>query len=246
MTIAAVRDPGAPGGAPGAVLLDLDGTLVDTTEAWRRAYAEVAAAHGRTLPEGWWARAAGRGMAASTVVLGVDPGAEPERAAALADELSRCGAAALAARPATWRWRPGARELLAALARRRVPHAVVTAVAAEVADPLLAAMGVAPDAVVTGDAVARGKPAPDPYLRAAERLGVAPGACLVVEDSPTGVAAAAAAGMAVLVVPHGGEVAPAPGREVRATLAGLGIDDLAAMQARLRSDAAVARGDGPT
>lgn len=222
-------------GPPRAVLLDLDGTLVDTTAAWHRAYAEVAAAHGRTLPAGWWARAAGRGMAESTVVLGVDPAAEPDRARALADELSRHGAAALAARPATWRWRPGARELMVALSARRLPHAVVTAVAGAVAEPLLAAMRVAPDAVVTGDAVARGKPAPDPYLRAAELLGVAPDDCLVVEDSPTGVAAAEAAGMVVLAVPHGGAVAAAPGREVRATLAGVDLDDLAAVHARLRS-----------
>ena len=233
-------------GAPGAVLLDLDGTLVDTTEAWHRAYAAVAAAHGRVLPDAWWDLAAGRGMVASTVVLGVDPAAEPDRARALADELSARGTEALAATPATWRWRPGARALLGALRAADVPHAVVTAVAARVAGPLLAAMDAAPDALVAGDAVAHGKPAPDPYLHAARVLGVAPGDCLVVEDSPTGVAAAAAAGMAVLVVPHAGDVAPAPGRELRATLEGLTVADLADLQARLRSDAAGAHGGGAT
>lgn len=233
---------GGPEPALAAVLLDLDGTLVDTAAAWHRAYGEVAAAHGRTLPTGWWARAAGRGMAASTEVLGVDPEREPDRAAALAAELSTRGAAALAATPPLWRWRPGAAALVAELTRTGPPYAVVTAVTEPVAGPLLAALGLRPDAVVTGDAVARGKPAPEPYLRAAAALGVAPTSCLVVEDSPTGVAAAAAAGIAVLAVPHGGDVPPGPGREIRATLVGLGVADLRELHARLRSDAAAAAG----
>jgi HAD superfamily hydrolase (TIGR01509 family) len=231
-------------GAPGAVLLDLDGTLVDTTAAWHRAYAEVAAAHGQALPDGWWDLAVGRGMVASTRVLGVDPAAEPERARALADELAVRGAAALAAEPPTWRWRPGARALLATLRADGIPHAVVTAVPGRVAGPLLAAMGAVPDALVSGDIVARGKPAPDPYLHAARALGVAPRDCLVVEDSPTGVGAAAAAGMAVFVVPHAGAVAAAPGREVRTTLEGITGADLADLWTRLRSDASVPREDG--
>ena len=234
---------GGAGTGPWAVLLDLDGTLVDTTAAWHRAYAEVAAAHGRTLASGWWARAAGRSMDASTEVLGIDPAREPERAAALVAELSARGAAALAATPPTWTWRPGAEELVAALGRAGTPHAVVTAVTEDVAVPRLAAMRVRPDALVTGDAVVRGKPAPDAYLRAAALLGVPPTACLVVEDSPTGVAAAAAAGMAVLAVPHAGPIAPAPGREVRTTLAGVTVAELGAVHARLRSDAAAAAGD---
>jgi HAD superfamily hydrolase (TIGR01509 family) len=56
------------------------------------------------------------------------------------------------------------------------------------------------DAVVAGDEVARGKPAPDMFLLAAERLGVAPEACIVVEDSPAGVQAGLAAGMVTLAV----------------------------------------------
>ena len=61
-------------------------------------------------------------------------------------------------------------------------------------------------ATVCGDEVANGKPAPDPYLRAAELLGLAPRQCLAVEDSVTGTAAAEAAGCPVLVVPNDVEV----------------------------------------
>ncbi|MGD8485992.1 MAG: HAD-IA family hydrolase [Chloroflexota bacterium] len=57
-----------------------------------------------------------------------------------------------------------------------------------------------PDALVTVDDIARGKPAPDPYLRAAELLGVEPAACLVIEDAPAGIEAAKAAGSTVLAL----------------------------------------------
>ena len=93
-------------------------------------------------------------------------------------------------------------------------------------------------AIVCGDDVVRSKPSPDPYLRAAELVGVAPADCLVIEDSPTGVAAAEAAGMVVLAVPHAGPVARAAGRMVRDDLVGLTLEDLGELHARLRSELA--------
>jgi HAD superfamily hydrolase (TIGR01509 family) len=69
----------------------------------------------------------------------------------------------------------------------------------------VASLGLAPmlEATVSGTEVARGKPAPDVFLETARRLGVAPAACLVVEDSRNGLLAAKAAGMACAVVPCG-------------------------------------------
>ncbi|NEE24357.1 HAD family hydrolase, partial [Streptomyces sp. SID7982] len=61
----------------------------------------------------------------------------------------------------------------------------------------------------------------DPYLKASARLGLPPEACLAVEDSPTGVAAAEAAGCRVLAVPSAAPIAPAPGRRVRTDLTAL-------------------------
>ena len=88
------------------------------------------------------------------------------------------------------------------------------------------------DVSVVGDDVERGKPHPDPYLLAAERLGVDITRCLAIEDSPTGVASALAAGATVLAVPHHVDV---PMRDVegnrmirRSTLEGLQTKDLVA------------------
>lgn len=58
------------------------------------------------------------------------------------------------------------------------------------------------ESIVSGDAVANGKPAPDVFLRAAQRLNVPPSACLALEDAPNGIAAAKAAGMACIAVPN--------------------------------------------
>ena len=72
----------------------------------------------------------------------------------------------------------------------------------------------------------RGKPAPDPYLAAAELIGVDPGDCVAIEDSPTGVASALASGCRTVAVPHVVAVVEQPGLVIRETLAGVGLADL--------------------
>jgi beta-phosphoglucomutase-like phosphatase (HAD superfamily) len=84
-------------------------------------------------------------------------------------------------------------------------------------------------AVVTGDEVRHGKPHPEPYLTAAARLGLAPQACLAIEDSPTGVASAVAAGVLVVAVPAVVPVPPGPGYVVVPTLRGREIAELHAL-----------------
>jgi beta-phosphoglucomutase-like phosphatase (HAD superfamily) len=79
--------------------------------------------------------------------------------------------------------------LVSASPRRYVQAAVTT-------------FGLHLDATVTGDDVVHGKPAPDPYLLAAQRLGVAPARCLAVEDSASGIRSAHTAGMTVLAIPN--------------------------------------------
>jgi len=81
--------------------------------------------------------------------------------------------------------------------------------------------------------VARGKPAPDLFLLAAERLGVAPAACVVIEDSPAGVAAGLAAGMAVVGFTGGGHCGPDHGRSLRAAGAGEVVPSMADLQGLL-------------
>ena len=93
-----------------------------------------------------------------------------------------------------------------------LPVAIASSSHAEVIAEALAATGLDDvfTVVVSSDEVAHGKPAPDVYLEAARRLGIAPAACLVVEDSYNGVRAGKAAGMFVVLVPNR-SVPPAPG-----------------------------------
>jgi beta-phosphoglucomutase-like phosphatase (HAD superfamily) len=82
------------------------------------------------------------------------------------------------------------------------------------------------DVVVTGDRVELGKPHPEPYLKAAAELGVAPGDCLAVEDSNTGAKSAQSAGCTVLVIPNHVPVLDGERRIFRDTLVGLDLLDL--------------------
>jgi HAD superfamily hydrolase (TIGR01509 family) len=227
-----------------AFLVDLDGTLVDTVATWHAAYLGLADELGVAAPSDLWPRVAGRSMRASLEVFGdtavaQDPDGSIARLVTLAAEGITPEAG--------WSWLPGARELLTTLRPQGGPRprvALVTSAWRAFTLPLLsAALGGADvvratfDAIVCGDDVTEGKPAPDSHLRAAALLDVAAADCLVIEDSPTGVAAAEAAGMVTLVVPHAGPVAPAAGRAVRDDLVGLTLADLTAMHARLRSGA---------
>ncbi len=237
--------PVLPDDGPRAILLDLDGTLLETVDVWRTAYLQLASELGVVLREEFWPSIAGRSMQGSLSVFG--PAAASHDPDELVARLVAIAAAELERPEASgWMWLPGAAELLDLLwstdpggAPRPSSTALVTSAWRAFTEPLLGlalTAGAATfGAVVCGDDVARSKPSPDPYLRAAELLGVAPHDCLVIEDSPTGVAAAEAAGMVVLAVPHAGPIEPAPGREVHRDLVGLTLEDLAAIHARLRS-----------
>ncbi|BCJ45792.1 hydrolase [Actinoplanes ianthinogenes] len=167
-----------------AVLLDMDGTLVESHAAVERAWRTWSAEHG-VDPDAVLAVA--HGAPAETTVRRFLPAAETGIAAArqLAlqyDDLSDVTAG------------PGAAELLGTLARRGLPWAVVTSADIRLANARLAAAGIVPPVLVTVEDIAAGKPAPDGYLKAAAILGVPPATCLVVEDAEVGVRAGRAAG----------------------------------------------------
>jgi len=232
-------DPATP-----AVLLDLDGTLLDTRALWHAAYMRLADELGVAAPEDLWSRVAGRSMRESLDVYG--PAVADEDAEALIARLVTLASAAIGSKD-RWGWLPGAAELLTTLrpiGGPRPPVALVTSAWRAFTLPHHAAAHGGEDrvmssfaAIVCGDDITEGKPSPAGHLRAAALLDAAPESCLVVEDSPTGVAAAQAAGMVVLVVPHAAPVTPAPGRAVRATLTGLTLAELSGLHARLRSGA---------
>jgi HAD superfamily hydrolase (TIGR01509 family) len=98
----------------------------------------------------------------------------------------------------------GIRALLVMLRDAQVPTAIASSAPARWVVGAVERLGIGPlfDAVVTGDQVARRKPAPDVYLEAALRLGVEPRRCVAVEDSSPGIAAARAAGMKAIAIPH--------------------------------------------
>jgi mannitol-1-/sugar-/sorbitol-6-phosphatase len=184
-----------------AVLFDLDGVLVDSRRCieavWRRW-----AAGKRIDPEPFIRIAHGRRI--SETLRRIDPTLNVAAEAAALDRMEETETTGVL--PV-----PGAAALLQSIPAAR--WAIVTSGSRRVASLRLGTVSLPiPDVFVTAEAVTRGKPAPDGYLDAADRLGVAPAECVVVEDSPPGVAASRAAGMrviAVLSTHAAGDLAPA-------------------------------------
>ncbi len=116
---------------------------------------------------------------------------------------------------------PGARELLAEVAVAGLPCALVTSSERRFMDAVLVRTGLRFDALVCAEDVGVTKPDPEPYLLAAKLLDVDPARCYALEDSPTGVASAEAAGCRVIAVPSLVPIGPAPGRTVVRSLTGL-------------------------
>jgi sugar-phosphatase len=170
-----------------AVLFDMDGTLVDSSHCVERTWRLWAEKH-RLDMEALLAISHGR-QNHETIRM-IAPHLEtPEEIAFLVrtEEECREGIAAV----------PGARDLLDSLARAK--WAVVTSAWRTLAELRLQCAGLPlPEVLVTADDVTRSKPHPDGYLAAASRLGVAPSACVVIEDAPAGIESARAAGMPVI------------------------------------------------
>ena len=173
-----------------AVLLDMDGTLVDSDAAVERAWQAWAVEYGVDLGDG---PPIAHGMPALGNVLRLRPDLTPEQAAAAAGrqlELQYDDVADVTAAP-------GAAGLLGELDRLGLPWAIVTSADPTLARVRLAAARIRPPLLVTADDVRVGKPDPEGYLLAARKLGADPRRCLVVEDAEAGVRAGRAAGATV-------------------------------------------------
>jgi HAD superfamily hydrolase (TIGR01509 family) len=214
-TVPALGTRTAEGSALQAVLLDMDGTLVDSEGFWWDVEVEVFASLGHTLDETWRHVVVGGPMARSAGFLIEATGADiglPELTVLLNEgfESRIDGGLPLM---------PGAARLLAELHAHEIPTALVSASHRRIIDRVLSVLGPHHFALsIAGDEVSRTKPFPDPYLLAAAGLGADPARCAVIEDTATGVAAAEAAGCRVVAVPSVAPIGPALGRTVVSSL----------------------------
>ena len=215
---------------PAAVLFDMDGTLIDSEKVWDVSLADLAANLGGALSAETRAAMIGSNMDRTMVLMFEDLGLPLDQVAMdeggrfltkRTEELFQEGLP----------WRPGAAELLAAVRTAGLPTALVTSTERALTEIALDTIGRDFfDVTICGDEVdGRNKPLPEPYLKAARLLGVAPADCVAVEDSPTGSASAAAAGCTVLVVPCDVEVPIGPGMVLRDTLVGVDVPALGAL-----------------
>ena len=203
---------------PSAVVFDMDGLLFDTEALWQEALLSAAAEAGHDIPDDVFNQSIGvrrsqcRGLFLSH--FGED---------FRFDDFH-----------SDWRrhfWliaenrlplKPGASELLETLDQFRLPRAIATSSSRTTVEHHLTSHGLMDrfDRIICRGDYENGKPAPDPFLKAAERLGVAPRLCLALEDSHIGVRSASAAGMMTVMVPDLLE----PTEELRALCAAVARD----------------------
>ncbi len=216
-----------------AVLWDMDGTLVDSEKLWDVSLAALYDKLGGELTPA--VRASMVGSVAENTMrivytdlgLDLDPASMAESSRWLNDYTAKLFEGGLP-------WCDGARELLDGLAADGTPMALVTNTQRALTDRALNSIGRQYfSATVCGDEVAAGKPAPDPYLRAAALLELVPAECLAIEDSVTGTAAAERAGCPVLVIPNDVAVPAGTRRWQISSLADVDVDVLRDIHSQL-------------
>lgn len=174
------------GGAQ-ALLVDLDGTLVDSSAPVRRAWTAFATRHGLDPDD---VQAFAQGRPSSETVYLLAPSADHAAEAALVEAAETTDTGGVFALP-------GAGDLL----RSGYPLAIVTSCSAQLADVRLRAAGLPrPAVVISSSVVSHGKPDPEGFLLGARRLNVTAARCAVLEDSPVGIAAGRAAGARVIAL----------------------------------------------
>jgi len=193
---------------PLAVILDMDGLMLDTEGLAARAWTDAAALVGIRFDHAVTRHLIGRNFPDCAALIRAHHGEGYP-----VDDLMRAwhdAYDAIVDREGI-ALKPGLAELLAWLEDERIPKAVATSTRRSRAQAKLVHTGLFERfaALVGGDEIARGKPAPDIYVEAAARLGVAPRDCVALEDSEPGIRAALAAGMAPIMVPDLAPPSPA-------------------------------------
>ena len=183
-----------------AVVFDLDGVIIDTEEVWEDVRRGYVAEFGREFLPDSQDRMMGMSTGEWSRHLADEVGVPRTAEQVAADVLGRMAERYRTALPLI----PGSVETVRRLGRR-FTLGLASSSARVLIDQVLATAGLTGEFRVTlsTEEVARGKPAPDVYLSAVDKLGLTPAVCAAVEDSSNGLRAAAAAGLAVIAVPHG-------------------------------------------
>jgi HAD superfamily hydrolase (TIGR01509 family) len=208
---------------PAAVLWDMDGTIVDSEHYWLSSEQELAASAGKIWTEQDGINMIGMSLYDSSRLIKQKLDLELET-----DEIiDRLTNSVISKLDRSLPWRPGAKELLKAVRDAGIPTALVTMSMRRNADAVVARMGFdAFDEIIAGDQVAHGKPHPEPYLKAAEKLGVNIEHCIAFEDSISGLHSAEASGAIAIGVPNLVQIPNRPGRILWPTLTGVTVADL--------------------
>ena len=208
---------------PAAVLWDMDGTLIDSEPYWMKSEGAFAKANNGNLTEQDGLSLVGMSLYDSSKIIKEKVGSdlEPEQ---IIEQLTDEVAAQLKQEIL---WRPGAKELLELLRKKKVKTALVTMSMHRMAKQVADSIGFdAFDVIVAGDDVMHGKPHPEAYLKAAELLGVKPEDCVAFEDSISGLRSAEAAGTKAVGIKNIVEIPAQPGRILWSTLEGVTLSDL--------------------
>jgi HAD superfamily hydrolase (TIGR01509 family) len=184
-----------------AVTFDLDGLMFNTEQLYQEVDREILARRGKDFPALLCDRMMGR-KASEALQIMIDWHQLEETTEQLADEIAALFAQVLPRRLAPM---PGLLPLLEALERASIPKAIATSSGRKFVDQVLGQFSLKPrfEFVLTGEDIQHGKPEPDVYLLAADRLGIPCKQMMVLEDSQIGCQAATTAGAYTVAVPHG-------------------------------------------
>jgi HAD superfamily hydrolase (TIGR01509 family) len=183
---------------PRAVIFDMDGLLLDSEPLYRATWKAAASSMGFPIDDVLYERFVGRGNTEAEKILREHFG-DGFPLSEFHTRWSRDFSDSIAAKPIPPK--SGAMELLDSLETRGIPKALATSSPRVLGLRCLGDLASRFAALAFGDEVSHSKPAPDLFLLASHRLGIAPADCLVLEDSEAGVRAARAAGMDVIMVP---------------------------------------------